>query len=65
MAHRWRVSLSLAILHGLLVFNWFGAVMRCRWLTHRRRNHAGHWEAPQNKAVVQVDDPERDLGVLW
>ncbi|KAG8163943.1 hypothetical protein KVR01_005861 [Diaporthe batatas] len=64
-AHRWRISLALAIFHGILLMNWFGAVMRCRWLAHRRRNHAGHWETPQNKIVVQVDDPGRDLGVFW
>lgn len=64
-AHRWHVSLALAIIHGLLLINWFGAVMRCRWIARRRRMHAGHWERPEHKTVIQIDDPERDLGVIW
>ncbi|KAL2292418.1 hypothetical protein FJTKL_09390 [Diaporthe vaccinii] len=64
-AHRWHISLALAIIHGLLLVNWFAAVMRCRWLARRRRMRAGHWERPQNKAVIQVDDPARDLEVNW
>lgn len=64
-AQRWHISLALAIIHGLLLVNWFGAVMRCRWLARRRRMRSGDWERPQNKAVIQVDDPARDLGVDW